>query len=490
MLKKSIMAVLLMAAALPLLSQEWETKLEDYYTYSKINNSTVTRDGEVLLVGCVGDAATERNSCVIKVNQDDGDIDIHVFPNDTLYTAISDIVQLSNGNYFAFGVCSYDGSEYLCPFIMVFDEDFSILNEQYIDVLGDTFLKYGKGPMVMDDDGNIIIICDVMVSTTGTVNTWGCVLIKFSGEGEELKRKYVSDGYYLRALRAESMLNVPDSDEILVLGDYRENDGLVFFDTDLNFLRGYNIHQEDFTVIHLLGMFTGDDRLVTYVDGQDLFPTYPYIGDTIYARVCLTDLQGEPTACREFKPTNGGRFIASAVRRGFSSVNDDYFYLLANEEQWTWGPTDPHIYLMDTDLNVIGHKVLPTVGDRDYPEVITHTPDGGCILCTNYHTSKGGCEHIVKFPVTDFDPTWSVGEAEKADITSDVYPNPATNTLHLNIDEDATLSITDIQGRKLLQKNVSGGDNEIDISGLNSGMYIYQVSGNDLENKIGKFIKK
>ncbi|MCQ2322456.1 MAG: T9SS type A sorting domain-containing protein, partial [Bacteroidales bacterium] len=68
--------------------------------------------------------------------------------------------------------------------------------------------------------------------------------------------------------------------------------------------------------------------------------------------------------------------------------------------------------------------------------------------------------------------------------------NPATDALHLNIDENATLSITDIQGRRLLEKNVSKGDNEIDISELSSGMYIYQVSGDNSENKIGKFIKK
>jgi len=489
MLRKSIIAVLLVAAALPLLSQEWEIKLEDYYTFSGINNSMINRDGDVIFVGCVSDVATDRNSCVMKVGQN-GDIDIHVFPNDTLYTAFSDIVQLDNGNYFAYGVCSYDGNMMLCSLIMVLDEDFNMITERYIDVCGDTYLKYKNGPMVMDDDGNIIITCDVMVSTTGTYNKWGCVLIKFSGEGEELKRNYIVDDDHLMGMFAAKMLNVPDSDEILVLGDYRGNNGLVFYDTDLNFLRGYNIPIDDFTAMHFFGVFTGDDKLVTYVDGQDWFPTYPYNGDTTYVRICLTDLQGEPTACREFKPTNGGRFWASNIRRGMSPVDENHFYLLANEEYWVFGPKDPHIYLMDTDLNVIGHKVLPMVGDMDCSQVITHTPDGGCILCTNYHTEKGGCEHIVKFPVTDFDPTWSVGETEKADITSDVYPNPATNTLHLNIGEDAILSITDIQGRRLLQKNVSGGDNEIDISGLNSGMYIYQVCGNSSENKTGKFIKK
>lgn len=488
MMKRTIMAVLLIAAALPLFPQEWEIKLEDYYTFAGINNSMIDRNGDVIFIGCVSDVATDRNSCVMKVGQN-GDIDIHVFQNDTLYTAFTDIVQLDNGNYFASGVCSYDGSKMLCPLIMVLDGDFNILAERYIDVCGDTYLKYKEGPMVMDDDGNIIIICDVMVAA-GEVNTWGCVLIKFSDDGEELKRNYITDNDCLRGLFASNMLNVPDSDEILVLGDYRGNNGLVFFDSNLNFLRGYNIPQDDFTAMHFFGMFTGDDKLVTYVDGNDWFPTYPYVGDTIYGRVCLMDLQGESTSCREFKPTNGGRFWADGIRQGMSNVDKNHFYLLSNNEYWNLGPKDPHLYLIDTDLNLVGEKVLPMVDDMDFPGVISHTRDGGCLLCINYQTDKAGCNHILKFPINDFVPDWSVDENKTADITSAVYPNPAADVLHLNIDENATLSITDIQGRRLLHKNVSDGDNEIDISELRSGMYIYQVSGSNSENKTGKFIKK
>lgn len=488
-MKKLLFVLIFVAAALPLFPQEWEIKLEDYYTYSKINNSIVSREGDVLLVGCVGNAATERNSCIMNVSQN-GDIDIHVFPNDTLCTALTNIVQLENGNYFASGVCSYYGRELLCPLIMVLDEDFNMLVERCIDVCGDTYLKYGEGPMAMDDDGNIIITCDVMVSA-GEVNEWGCVLIKFSGEGEELKRNYITDDYHLRGLFASNMLNVPNSDEILVLGEYSSYYGMTFFDSDLNFLRGYKIPIDNFAIIGgFFGTFSGDGRLVMSFGAVDEFPNYPYVGDTIYARIATVDLQGELTAWQDFKPTTGGRFVTDCVRSGFSPIDDSHFYVLANEEHWSCGPKDPHLILMDTDMNVIGHKILPTVGDTDYPEVITHTPDGSCILCINYHTSKAGSEHIMKFPITDFAPDWSIDENETSGIASDVYPNPATDALHLNIDENATLSITDIQGRRLLEKNVSEGDNEIDISGLRSGMYIYQVSGDNSENKIGKFIKK
>ncbi len=168
------------------------------------------------------------------------------------------------------------------------------------------------------------------------------------------------------------------------------------------------------------------------------------------------------------------------------------YYVLTTEEIWSCGPKYPQIYFMDTDLNVIGYKILPLINSMDFANCIVSTADGGCLVGISYDGgSSGNCTyHILKFPITDFVQNWSVDEIGIDNQVSKVYPNPATNALHLNIDGDATLSITDIQGRRLLEKNVSDGDNKIDISELRSGMYIYQVSGSNSENKTGKFIKK
>ncbi len=321
MMKRTIMAVLLIAAALPLLSQEWEIKLEDYYPAIGINNSIVSSDGDVIFVGGAGPAATGRNPCVVKVGND-GEFEMYVYPNDTScnISSFTDIVQLDNGNYFAYGLYRVGGTNYDWPFIMVIDKAFNMLTRRYIDVCGDSFLKCEAGPMVMDDDGNIIITCDVLVSTTGEINTWGCVLMKFSGEGEELKRNYITDDERLRGLFASSMLNVPGSDEILVL--CRRYYEMVFFDSELNFLRGCEISNDDFFEWDSFGMFSGDGRLVVFLVIQDNLPTYPYIGDTMYARVCTIDFQGELTAWQDFKPTTGGRFVTDNVRRGFSPIDD------------------------------------------------------------------------------------------------------------------------------------------------------------------------
>jgi hypothetical protein len=71
------------------------------------------------------------------------------------------------------------------------------------------------------------------------------------------------------------------------------------------------------------------------------------------------------------------------------------------------------------------------------------------------------------------------------------YPNPATNrmaiTNPLKSGEKETLEVFDINGKKVLQKNVSGGSKEIDldVTNLTRGVYIYRING-----KTNKFIKE
>jgi len=67
----------------------------------------------------------------------------------------------------------------------------------------------------------------------------------------------------------------------------------------------------------------------------------------------------------------------------------------------------------------------------------------------------------------------------------ELYPNPAGNHINFNIEKDAAIRISNIQGITVIERNIAKGDNEIDISGLASGMYIYRIG-----DKVGKFVKE
>ena len=68
-----------------------------------------------------------------------------------------------------------------------------------------------------------------------------------------------------------------------------------------------------------------------------------------------------------------------------------------------------------------------------------------------------------------------------------IYPNPTKDFLKIEIQEyiDDNLIITDLTGKTLITKAVTSNNIEIDVSSLNSGLYLIKIGG-----YIGKFIIK
>jgi len=75
-----------------------------------------------------------------------------------------------------------------------------------------------------------------------------------------------------------------------------------------------------------------------------------------------------------------------------------------------------------------------------------------------------------------------------------LFPNPATNTLTLNLGQlkdiqNTTVNIYDIQGKLLLQQNIMQQQTELNISSFAKGIYIVKVT-NDKETMQSKFVKE
>ncbi len=73
-----------------------------------------------------------------------------------------------------------------------------------------------------------------------------------------------------------------------------------------------------------------------------------------------------------------------------------------------------------------------------------------------------------------------------------VYPNPANNSININIDKPGTYrtEIYDLEGKKLLSKNIAGiSNNTMDISGLNQGLYLIKIY-NEKYIYTGKIVKQ
>lgn len=70
-----------------------------------------------------------------------------------------------------------------------------------------------------------------------------------------------------------------------------------------------------------------------------------------------------------------------------------------------------------------------------------------------------------------------------------LYPNPASNSIQFANVQDATIMITDVTGKVVLQSAGVDENSIINVSHLNSGIYLVNIK-NELMNETVKFVKK
>ena len=93
-----------------------------------------------------------------------------------------------------------------------------------------------------------------------------------------------------------------------------------------------------------------------------------------------------------------------------------------------------------------------------------------CLTVSNESSSNTSCQTL-------FLGVSSTEEESAIDVS--IFPNPVRDnlrlTLHNYLPQDATLRLINISGQQVLATKVIGGVNMIDVSGLSSGTYVYEV---------------
>lgn len=122
--------------------------------------------------------------------------------------------------------------------------------------------------------------------------------------------------------------------------------------------------------------------------------------------------------------------------------------------------------------------------------------------CSDYYNSG-----ITTVKLKSYVGTWSevvnkmqtsLSENEESmDLTIDVFPNPASNTLTLTSKgttaDNARIEVIDVAGKTVVEMNSSFSDSEqkttIDITNLEKGIYLIRLTNND-KSTIKKFVKQ
>lgn len=179
-------------------------------------------------------------------------------------------------------------------------------------------------------------------------------------------------------------------------------------------------------------------------------------------------------------------------------LNDTTIYICGFQSYldfYVFTPSVVFLYLIDKDLNLLGE--LEFGGDVNYEmDGVTASNDGGCLIYgTTYDNPYGIYEYDVyirKFIREEIVLITEVKENQPPDKSISVFPIPSSHYLNIESDislENAIISIYEMSGRLVHQERIEEGRNDIDISGLNAGIYIYQIQVGSEAIESGKFIK-
>lgn len=111
---------------------------------------------------------------------------------------------------------------------------------------------------------------------------------------------------------------------------------------------------------------------------------------------------------------------------------------------------------------------------------------------TTYYVTQtvGNCESPIPLAIKAYNPLLSIHDTIKPDVALKVYPNPVKEVLYFKSETKIDkIVIFDVNGRKLLEKELNGND-KINVYSLVKGIYIIQFfAQNEEKSNSLKFIK-
>ncbi len=227
---------------------------------------------------------------------------------------------------------------------------------------------------------------------------------------------------------------------------------------------------------------------------------YSVVGDQIWEWADF----GNPPGCAKGNGYDGGPIenedwlISPALNlTGYTNItfgfdharnyasNEGLFIMISTDYQ---GSGDPNAA---TWIDITNSYTFPDPGSWTFMDAgssdITSYKSDATYLAFVYNSTSGDAS------------TWEIDNAEVLGVTStgisnnsiivlNVYPNPASNNIHIKANEQGVVRILNLTGQLLIDSEIMEGNNAINIETLNGGLYIVETIGNNGAKSIGKFI--
>lgn len=432
-----------------------------------------------------------------------------------------DIIQLSNGNFFVIGgkgPTDYENStEQAKLTIDIFDEDLNIIISKKFNY-NEIYKNIGFSVLQKEENGNILLAASVTRKTGSSMNKTDLGLFRFTPEGDTIETKFY---HYDRNVYVYDFEKIPESDNYLILefttqlyGDFecyvlkpdltaecinyhnsfdywvREDLTHAYWYPDKTFMMGSSMSLSDKSTDKGLGVFRCD--------------TLANISDYLFLNKIDIYDQHAYSQCMSYADENS-IYITGYIADYLNCANPDSIEL----------------YVVDTALNQVAYKSLG--GDMSYDifGVLT-AKDGGAIIYGKAWSPETNCYgNLVVYYVSRDElglPPVHVFDTEKQEDNAIVYPNPACDIVNIRIPSYGTTNgITDVSnrttdgltrqlrerdqtriklynssGKKIYDYRLphKGNTLQLNISNLENGIYIYEITNEQQVISKGKFIKQ
>ena len=527
--RKTILMLLLMAAAFPAAAQQWELDFgdqNDINRHSRIDAGMMDADGDAVLIGRFG-RRRDWHTQFVKVHPD-GSCERRVSEDLPKMLLFTDIVQLKNGNYFTVGTSRYDttminaGGEEV--WAVVFNGDFDTISTHVYT--RDTLNKIKAPCLLLEDDGTVMACGDFLVKRYGYYHF--PYMYRFDEDGDTLACRYVMPEYNidtaefrLNSFVCHNILKNPKGNGYIFLCDGPGGGiGTAFYNEDFQYEKAYR---------YILGT-PGQPDMRIFADGFRGYSDY-FLSDTSMLvfctrcnddgidsyHLCLGDLDLEWTVGpgqHDYNLDCGrvNRFVTNFHHeegrkeeqnqgKSMATVNDTTMYGCYYTWYYLGDNLRTGLCLFDRDMEILGGRFFDEDEYYKYaPQFVLPCSDGGCLLVmdggeflSQYKASK-----VMKLTRAEMNPIpASVKEVPAAALQGKAFPNPAKEELNIDIsglpeNKEHRIGITDALGRPRLDRIIRGQGNvlTVGVDGLSAGVYAYRIY--NAENTVlqGKFVKE
>lgn len=420
---------------------------------------------------------------------------------DVVEGSFNSAIGIGDNNIFVTAYCTdkVGSGIYEKMWIAVMNPDLNVLCENYV-MVEKPYMSFGyTAHVVINGNNEFVVLVKVAENVTdGIMSNCDFVFYKFDSQCNLLSSNCLENTSYNSDI--SDFVFIPDLDCYAVFGRAMNVTGVssVFYvDENFNLISCMPIDNHDNYQNYIRPYFISVGHL--YEDNSMLMSMQT--GNTVtQAEYCPLVLRVDTNMnildSIMFERCGVTDYVSQYNSMVYVDSNTIYVSSFEVRDMFCTIPNEALVYLINDDMDLIGKKIFK-FGCFMNVLYIQPVADGGCIVQAYCERGTDKVAVLCKLNVDDFrDNDDIVIDEYREELAVEVYPNPVSSVLNINIEtlksKDIRVKIYDISGRRCLEEQsvIESGVVTLDLSSLNKGMYCCWITDGDGNFMTETFIKE